>query len=145
MENQNNQQQINEPTQVVNTPLAANQPPVPVAAIPEAAKPKGKLTDLIKDVYTNIKGKKIFKLLAILFGIIFFIIIIGSIYSIVKNSRGNKTVLSSPSPVATAQVILTEESKKSKSVLEELKNRILNLDINQKHLTPPSIDFNISF
>jgi hypothetical protein len=144
MENQNNTQPT-QPLEPQATSPVASQPQVDVPSVPEAPKPKAKIKDQVKETYLKVKDKKMFKILAVLFGIIFLLIVVGSIYSIVKNSNRNQAVLPSPSPQATAPVMLTEESKKSKSTLEELKSKILNLDVNQKHLTPPNIDFDISF
>ncbi len=144
MENQNNQQPTPQAPQMPIDPMVP-QPIVATPPIPETPKPKGKITNLIKDIYINVKNKKIFKLIMILFGIIVSIIILGSIYSLIRNTDNKQPILPSPTPAPTPQIILTDESKKSQSILEELRNKILNLDINQKHLTPPSIDFDISF
>ena len=160
MENQTNQQPVNQVAQPVTQP-GATQQVAPPSPIPEGPKTKGKITDLLRDVYAkgasfafakglssayrNIKNKKIFKIIVVLFGIILFIIISGTIYSLVKNLGKKQVNLVSPSPVPTQEIILTEESKKSQSILEGLKTKILNLDIYQKHLTPPNIDFDISF
>lgn len=145
MENNN---QNNNPTQsvpTINPAPVVNQPPINNTPVPEPPKPKKGISELIPKVIAKIKANKKLSILLISFLVMIILIIItGSIYSLIKSSN-KKIVIVSPTPVATAEVMLSEESKKSESKLKELKNKILNLDIEQKHLTPPNIDFDISF
>ena len=145
MEN-TNPNNINQTTPPVSSIPVIDQPLASTLPVPEVPKTKKGFSELISEVVAKIKANKKLSILLISFiAIIILIAVTGSIYSLIKNSNKNNVASVSPTPIATSEVMLSEESKKSESKLKELKNKILNLDIEQKHLTPPNIDFDISF
>lgn len=134
MENQNQNQPEPQPIpqQIVNQPDAKK----------DIARD---IKNFITQTYVSFKKKKIFMVLVILFGIIILIIITGTIYRLSKSSNQKPIATNSPKPVPTQEIVFTEESKKSKSVIETLREKIQKIDISQRYLTPPNIDFKVDF
>lgn len=95
--------------------------------------------------YESFKKNKYFKVIVGLFAFMLFIVIAGTIYRISHSAPQVATATPSPRPVPTREVIFTEESKKSKSEIELLREDVKKLDIEQKYLTPPTVNFDIKF
>lgn len=106
--------------------------------------PKPKVGDLVKDVFKKFyQNKKIFWLVVGLFVILVFITIVGLIFSI-TNGQVKKPVTVAPTP-QTASISKIKSTDETEQALKALKERIFDLDIYQKRLTPPSVKFDIAF
>jgi uncharacterized membrane protein YvbJ len=94
------------------------------------------------------KNKKIFWLITSLFSIIILIIVAGVIFKLTSN----KSAVVQPKTSPTPAVVVTDtqdENKEpldlAKEELDNLRKKINEFDINQKRLSPPAINFEISF
>jgi hypothetical protein len=101
-----------------------------------------RIKEIIARFYTN---KKIFWPVTGAFGLVFLVIILGLIF-------GSKQPGASSRPTPTPVVETTPEASPSGDVLtqtagqlKDLNNQINSLDLKQSRLTPPSINYNISF
>lgn len=122
--------------------LNTNQAPITPPPAPQPPRPK--ILDLVKEVAKKIyENKKIFRLMIIVLGILLLVTVAGLIFSAAKNRGQIKTAVS-PTPQATLQASEKNEDENI-TKLKLLKEKILNLDIYQKRLSPPSVNFNISF
>lgn len=131
---------MNEPN--LNTTQVPVTPPQPLAPVPTPVKPK--VADLVKEIFRKFReNKKLFRIVAVLFVTLFLTIVVGLIFSVLKRN-GNLGSSSSPTPQATTVAEAGEVDKNAES-LKDLKEKIINLDIHQKRLTPPSVNFDISF
>ena len=130
-------------------PLNPNQVPVTPPPVPQPIRPK--ISDLVKEVFKKFyeknsvsgNGKKIFRLVVAIFGVLILVIVAGLIFSASKNG-GEIKLFSPPTPEAT--IVPGKESEDENiTKLKGLKEKIFNLDIYQKRLSPPSVNFTISF
>lgn len=103
-----------------------------------------RLSDLLKDVFKNVRqNKKLMRLVIIILGIFVFIITTGLIYSFFGRNRSTATkVLATPTPIQDLNTVVEDEIQ---TKLKNLKQKILNLDIHQKRLSPPNLDFKVDF
>ena len=109
--------------------------PTPIIPIPQPVPRKP--IDLVKEKVKNFTQNKR------LLGLIFIILIAGVIFSFLNKRVGPK-ILTSPAPHAT-QTFKNPEANESAEKLKSLKEKIFNLDIYQKRLSPPNINFDITF
>lgn len=119
-----------------------NQTPINQPVAPTLMRPR--FSDLLRDIFKKFReNKKLFRLTVIILGIMFIIIVVGSLFSVFRNQRKPKT-LASPTSQPT-KIFENLEANKNAEQLKNLKEKILNLDIYQKRLTPPTIDFKVDF
>jgi len=122
--------------------LNTNQAPITPSPVPQPIRPK--ILDLVKGVAKKMyENKKIFRLMIIILGALLLVTIAGLIFSAAKN-RGQIKIAVSPTPQATLQALEKNEDENI-TKLKLLKEKIFNLDIYQKRLSPPSLNFDISF
>ena len=145
----------------MNQDINQPQPPVtPIQVPPPIQTPQpitntsvlGKYTDKIKPILLNVfsgfyKNKKVFWPVSISCGLILLVIILGVLFgkkgptqNVVKLATPTPIVRSTPQASSSGNVIIDSQNK-----LNDLKNQINNLDVNQSRLTPPTLNFNISF
>lgn len=103
--------------------------------------------NLLKETWEKIRSnKKLFWLLISLFSVIALIIIAGTIYKLAMGSgTKEKTIVQSPTPQATAQETEAKPLDLVQKEIDSLKSSVNDFDINQRRLTPPTLDFKISF
>ncbi len=136
--------------QNTNQPIEPSLPPTPTPTVPQpiaktrlvdkiSAKIPPKVKEALKKFYEN---KKIFLPVSIAFGLLLLTLIIGILFG----SRGEapQTVEATPTP-KSQETGTQESSASSETKLEQLKNQIEGLDIDQKRLQPPTVDFKIKF
>ena len=139
MTNQNLSQNISQP----------EQPPTPE---PQSTPIWKVYFDKYKPVAVNIfnkfySNKKIFWPVVGFFGLVFLIIIVGTIFG-GKRTTTNVSSLPSVAPIIQPTPMPTQSSDiltNSSSKLNDLKSRIQNLDVKQSRLQPPTLYFNIKF
>ncbi len=106
---------------------------------------KDKLKELLGEVFSKITAnKKLTIVLVSIVSIFVLVIIAGIIFRLVNSSKQGAAV-ATPSPEATPQVILTDESRANELRLKQLREDIQKIDVNQKYLTPPTLEFEINF
>lgn len=102
------------------------------------------LIDFWNKFYSN---KKIFRIIVSLFSLIILIIITGIIFRLTKGNKVKITVKTTPTP--DTQIAAEENNKKpldlAKEELQKLKIEIKNLDISQKRLQSPTVNFKVDF
>lgn len=124
--------------------VQASAPPIPATtpATPVPVKPR--LSDLVKDIFYRFRqNRKIFRLVVTIFIMMFVIIILGIIFSAFKNGDKSEVVIT-PTPQTNIQPGENGDDE-TFTKLDKLKSDIIETDIYQKRLTPPSVNFNISF
>jgi uncharacterized membrane protein len=125
--------------------------PIPVAPAPEVktgitakiyAKIPQNLKDSLSKFYSN---KKLFIPVAAALTLLFLTILIGLIFG----SRGNRTAAvkktATPTPVAQESAAPGAEEGDKETKLKSLRDQINTLDVAQKRLSPPSVNFKIDF
>lgn len=121
----------------LSNPISTAESSAPTPVLP-------KFFDLLKDVFKKFReNKKLFRLAVILLGAMFIIIIVGFFFSVFKN-RGGPEVAVSPTPQPT-QIFENPEANKNIEKLKNLKEKMFNIDIYQKRLSPPTINFKVDF
>jgi hypothetical protein len=122
---------------------------------PEVVQPEGlqKVMEVAKqifrEIYQKIISNKIIAIsLAALFGIMLLIVILGLIFG----NKGPKNVSVSPTPTRKPFILSTPESPTGSDIisvsqkrLDSLKTQINDFDAKQTRLSPPAINFDISF
>lgn len=138
MTDQNLDQNVNQPIQ---TPVPEDQD-IPTWKV-YFDKYKPVAINIFNKFYSN---KKVFWPVVGFFGLVFLIIILGTLFG------GKRTTISvpipSPSPIIQPTPMPTQSSDiltNSASKLNDLKNQIQNLDVKQSRLQPPTLYFNIKF
>ncbi len=103
------------------------------------------IKNILIKFYTN---KKVFIPVAVAFGLIFLIVILGLLFG----SKSAPIVIVPPKKTLTPFVVTTPEATPSGDILSvtevklrELNNRINSLDVRQQKLSPPIIDYDVSF
>lgn len=132
----------------INTGIepVANTPPQNTGWSTILARISEKIPPRIKDMgakfYAN---KKIFWPVAGAFGLVFLVIVLGLIF-------GSRQPSAPPGPAPTPSIESTPEASPSGDILtvtagqlKDLDSQINSLDLKQSRLTPPSINYNISF
>lgn len=132
---------MNQENQNITPPPA----PVPPVAAPVQPPAPRKTIDLAKEKLRNFyySKKKLFKSLAIALGVLLVVVIAALVYSAFANrNKGGLEAYPTPeaSPVSTSTEVNENEVK-----LNALREKIIKLDIFQKRLAPPIINFKISF
>ena len=126
----------------MNPEIIPNSAPVP--PVSKLAGLKQLAIGFFQKIYQN---KKIFWLITALFSLIILITIAGIIFKLTTGKAAKVT--QTPTPVHLNKVNETEEKKEpldlAKEELETLDARIKGFDINQKRLSPPSVNFKIAF
>lgn len=137
-QNINNNSTVGEP---VNTP----QIPEKVSFLKKLwAKLPQKIKDILISFYSN---KKIFWLVTGAFGLVFLTIILGLLFGSTnpKTQTTKKVVNPTPqsqeTPAPETKDALTETDDR----LKALKTKINNLDVKQSRMSPPEINFKVSF
>jgi len=131
------------------TPITPNTTSLPVVPPTESKfqkiwiQIKPILEQLFNKIYSN---KLIFWSMSILFGIIFLIIILGLLFG----KKTQKVFIPTPSPVPFILRTPTVTSNSdilsvSKEKLNKIKNETNNVDVRQRRLLPPNINFDIKF
>ena len=132
---------MNTENPVVN-PAPAPVPPAPTPALaPKPQKPLGLAKTALKNFYSS--KKKLFKSLAIVLGILLVVLIAALGYLAFRN-QGQSSLGPYPTP-ETSPISDTTEVNENEVKLGALKEEIIKLDIFQKRLAPPIINFKISF
>lgn len=139
---------------IANSTEPKNQPStLPVQKVNMLAVYWQKFTSLIPEPAKNAllkfyHNKKIFLPIAISFGLLFFVIVIGLVFG-KPTSTSSGLVKTSPTPVVTN---IPQPSSKPEDIvtvtretLKDLKSEINALDVDQSVLQPPNIDFEIKF
>ena len=92
-------------------------------------------------------NKKVFWLIVTLFSLVVLITIAGVIFRLASGKAKKILQISTPSP--KTEISLEQKKKEpldlAKEELIKLDDQIKNLDINQKRLTPPRVDFKVDF
>jgi hypothetical protein len=94
------------------------------------------------------QNKKIFLPVSISMGLLFFVILIGLIFGGKKTSP---TVITKPSPSPTSVQsssvpgVGTDALSQIEQKLIDIKNQIIELDVKQSRLQPPTLNFKIEF
>jgi uncharacterized membrane protein YvbJ len=135
---------MNQNLPVNSQPPATNQQ----SQVPPVAQ-RPNFRQVAKGLFDKIyKNKKIFWLITSLFSIIILIIVAGVIFKLTSN----KSAVVQPKTSPTPAVVVTDtqdENKEpldlAKEELDNLRKKINEFDINQKRLSPPAINFEISF
>jgi hypothetical protein len=124
----------------------------PVSTLVELPSSKNNLIEKYKpiliDIFNKIYSKKIvFWLITIFLCIVFLIIISGSIYKnrrtvVIPTSKPTSTPFIMPTPT----IIISEDFLSVfQEKLNKLKTQLDELDINQKRLQPPTLNFDVKF
>lgn len=108
------------------------------------AKVPQKIKDMLLSFYSN---KKIFWLVAGAFGLIFFTIILGLLFgsSKPKNQTAKMVVNPTPQSQETTAPKIKDALTETDDRLKALKTKINNLDVKQSRISPPEINFKVSF
>lgn len=112
----------------------------------------GKMIDKIKPIVKSLfakfySNKKIFWPVTISFGLIFLVLLIGLIFGGKPKTIPTKNI-ASPTPYSFATPEATSSGDvltNTQNTLNDLDNQIGNFDVKQSRLTPPTLNFNISF
>lgn len=135
-----------------------NQNPIPNPSlqVPPPAAPKTTVLDKVKEIYGRLpqkirdflsrfySNKKVFLPISIALGLLILTLLIGLIFG----TKGvQKQVISKPTPTPVVEESPTPAPAKGgvETQLKDLKSQTDNLDVNQKRLQPPAIDFKIDF
>ena len=101
----------------------------------------------VKDVFTKFyANKKIFWPVTGAIGMVFLILILGLLFG--KRQMGSTLIKPSPTPGQNQTVSAPSTPDQLQQIqinLGKIKNKIMNFDVNQAILAPPSPDFKISF
>jgi hypothetical protein len=125
-------------------------PPIEPVQVPEPnlfkklyAKVPQKIKEGLNKFYAN---KKVFWPVTIAFVLIFMVIVVGLLFG---SKTGIQIAKKSPTPTPIVAATPQPEAQDLLSILErklnDLKFQIANLDVNQKRLQPPVINFKVSF
>lgn len=96
-----------------------------------------------KNIYQEVRGKKIFKVMLVAVGLVVLIAAMGTIASFIKRQKVTLPIVS-PTPVITPEAVVPEITE-TEARLKTLKEDVFSLDVYQKRLSPPVFDFKISF
>lgn len=126
-------------------PSQVSSPPTEPILSPQSRGTRDSAREILKNLYIKTSSflypkRKIF---LVIFGVLFFILLVGIVLSAFKN-KGTPTIQSSPTPEATPETKALQVSEAGLK-LKTLKERVFGLDVYQRHLSPPSFDFKISF
>ncbi len=126
------------------------EPPVPTPPVP--APKVGPITRIFSKIPPKVKesfnkfymNKKVFLPVSIAFGLLFLTIIIGILFGAGGKRRAVVPKTATPTPEGQENII-QENQKSPDSKLDSLKNQINSLDVNQKRLQPPAVNFKVNF
>lgn len=106
-----------------------------------------KIPQPVKDVFAKFyANKKIFWPVTGAIGVVFLILILGLLFG--KRQMGGALIKPSPTPSQNQTVSAPSTPDQLQQIqinLGKIKDQIMNFDVNQAILTPPSPDFKISF
>lgn len=107
-----------------------------------------KIFQSLKNIFNKFYSKKkIFWPVTISIGLILLIILIGLVFG--KRNLGNQKSQPLPTPVQTqatpGSTATPNQLTQIQLNLGKIKDQIQSLDVNQSQLTPPMVDYNISF
>lgn len=131
----------------INTGIeTVQQPPVPEVKPGFVSKVSEKIPPKIKDLFAKFyANKKIFWPVTISFGLLFLVVVLGLIF-------GSKTPAPESKPSPTIFIVSTPEASPSGDIisvterqLKDLKLQITSLDLKQSRLTPPEVNYDVSF
>ena len=91
--------------------------------------------------------------MGVIFGLLFLLIVASAFYYFININNGNSTPIPtppisiiSPRPTKIPSKYATDSGVlKELNTLESLENELKNMDLNEKTLTFPEVDFNMSF
>lgn len=133
-----------QPTPTVTPSIPTGQPQGKFAEI------KDKFLPILKETSERVhKNKKLFWIVNSLFGVIVLLIVVGSIYKTIQKKSAT-VVKSTPTPTSQSTYVNTGDKIYDDLTLNEdnlhvVKDSLINYDPQQKRLSPPEIDFDISF
>jgi hypothetical protein len=122
--------------------------------VPVSKSPLDKIRPIFKTYWLKFaqtrfyQNKKIFYPISISLGLVLFIILVGLIFGGKKSPSAPKNV-PSPTPAFVESTNPPEVGLDALSQIErsltDIKNQIINLDVKQSRLQPPTLDFKIKF
>lgn len=133
-------------TEILNTEQNISQTPAQTPPGANPVIPKSLIPQPVKDIFIKFySNKRIFWIVTVSFGLILIIVIAGLIFG----KKGITQPKPTPTPSQTQTKVQATPAEGALTQIQinlaKIKDQIMNLDVRQAPLQPPTIDYKISF